>query len=373
MISDKKLTIGAVSDIHFFHKRTKSDRMLADLRRMYPMEEPSDLDILTVSGDYFDHLVSFNDPDIYYAMEGVRHLLRYCKKWDIKLRVLEGTNSHDRKQNQIFEFINDGEGLGTELKYIDTLSIEYFEDWDINILYLPDEWTHNAELTFQQAKDLVNSRGLERVDLAIVHGGCSYQLPGIHSPALHDAARWSELVSLAIISGHIHNHSRYMKWISVGSLGRLGHGEEEPKGVIQLTFLNGREIDFKRKINTHAKIYRTLSAIGLEFAEIIDLIDRQVDLVPGSAIRLEFLADDPVTAWMEILKSTFPQYELTDLRRGKKTQNITGGTFSQKKFEFKAITPASVSPLLKQRWESENISPEKISSALSLLKELIEE
>lgn len=373
MISDKKLTIGAVSDIHFFHKRTKSPRMLAGLRRLYPMEEKPDLDILTVSGDYFDHLVSFNEPDIYYAIEGVRHLLRYCKKWNILLRVLEGTNSHDRRQNQIFDFINDGEGIDAQLKYVDTLSIEYFEAWDINVLYLPDEWTHNAELTLQQVKDLIHSRGLEKVDIAIVHGGCTYQLPGIHSPALHDAVKWSDLVSLVILSGHIHNHSRYLKWVSVGSLERLGHGEEEPKGVIELTFLNGKEVDFKRRINQQAKIYRTLSAIGLDFPEIIDLIDRQSDLPKGSAIRLEFMSDDPVAAWMEILKSTFPDYELSEIRRGKKTQTVAGSTFTQKRFEFTPITPSSIQPLFKQRWENEQIPASKIEKTLSLLNELIEE
>ncbi|QQV92071.1 putative nuclease SbcCD D subunit [Klebsiella phage vB_KpM_FBKp24] len=373
MITDKKLTIGAISDIHFFHKRTKSPRMLADIRRLYPMEEKPELDILTVSGDYFDHLVSFNDPDIYYAMEGARHLLRYCKKWDILLRVLEGTNLHDRKQSQIFDFINTGEGIECKLKYIDALSIEYLEEWDINILYLPDEWTHNAELTYQQVKDLIHSRGMEKVDIAIVHGGCSYQLPGIHSPALHDAAKWSDLVSLAILSGHIHNHSRFMKWISVGSLNRLGHGEEEPKGVLEITFLNGKEINFKRKINTKAKIYRTISAIGLDFPEIIDLIDQQTDLVEGSALRIEFMADDPVLPWMEILKSTFPALELSEIRRGKKTATTTGSTFTQKRYEFTALTPSSVSPLFKQRWENEQIPSEKIDHALRLLQDLIEE
>lgn len=373
MITNTRLKVVAVSDIHFFHKRTKSRKMLSDLRRLFPMEQPTDIDILICSGDYFDQLVSFNEPDIRYAMDGARHLLRYCKKWGIEFRVLEGTNSHDRRQNQIFEFINEDEGIGAALKYVDTLSIEYLDKWDINILYLPDEWTHNAELTFKQVTDLIYSRGLTKVDLAIVHGGCTYQLPGISSPALHDAAKWSELVTLNILSGHIHEHSRYLKWISVGSMSRLGHGEEGPKGIISLVYLNGKEIEFKRIINHHAKIYRTLSVMGYDYPEIFDLIDQQTDLVDGSAIRLEFSADDNASVYMNLLRETFPQYELSEIRRGKKTIAVTGSAFSQKRFEFTAITPSSTPALLKQRWQEKGISEELIDYTLLELNQLINE
>lgn len=372
MISNKPLRLSVVSDVHFFNKRTKAERMLIDLRRLYPMEEEPNIDILFCSGDFFDQLVPFNDPDIFYAMQGVRHLLKYAKRWDLEIRVLEGTNSHDRKQNQIFEFINIGEEIGAKLKYVDTLSIEYFEEWDINVLYLPDEWTHNAELTFSQVTDLIHSRGLEKVDLAIVHGGCTYQLPGIHSPALHDAAKWSEIVSLNIISGHIHEHSRYLKWISVGSMSRLGHGEEGPKGIIEITYLNGKEISFKRKINHGAKIYRTLSVMGYDYPEIFDLIDQQTDLVKGSAIRLEFSADDQCTLYMDLLRDTFPDYELSEIRRGKKSQLSTGSAFVQQKFEFSAITPSSTPSLLKQRWEGRGTDKRLIESGLRELALLIE-
>lgn len=374
MISNEDIVIDCLSDVHFFNKRTKPIRMLEAIRRLYPdNEETAKISILAVTGDYFDHLVSFNDPAIYYPMEAARHLLHLCKKNGIILRILEGTNFHDRKQNQLFDIINRLEGIGVDLKYVDTLSIEYIERYDINVLYLPDEWTTSAELTYRQAVDLIHSRGLEKVDVAFVHGGCTYQLPGIASASLHDACKWSELVSLAVMAGHIHTHSRYLNWISVGSLERLGHGEEGLKGVLRMTYRNGKEIDYERRINHKARVYKTLSVMGHSIGDIIAMIDEDGEIVKGSAVRLEFAPEDPAAAILDAVRATFPDLDFTEIKTGKKKSASIGSTFTQKRYEFKPITPASIRSLLNQRWRDEKTPSDKIDNTLSLLDELVAE
>lgn len=363
--------IMAISDVHFFHTRTKSPRMLSAIRKLFPDNaETGKTDLLLITGDWFDHLVPLNDPDIYYAMEAIRWVLKICKKWDIEVRVLEGTSSHDRRQNILFQTVNSVEEINANLKYVDTLSIEYIERFDLNILYLPDEWSHKAELTLEQARNLIQSRGLDTVHIIASHGGATYQLPGIPSPALHDAALWSELVSVQIFSGHIHTHSRYLNWMSVGSLERLGHGEEEAKGIVRMTYLNGVEVGYERIINRDAKLYRTLLGYDLDIGDLIALIDDQVDAPRGSAFRLEFPPEATSQALLDMLKETFPDYQFTELKRGKKKSDKVTSAFSTEKFEIVPINPATIKPALSQFWEKKNLDPKIIALSLSLIDTL---
>lgn len=363
-----EFVIMAISDVHFFHGRTKSPRMLSGIRTLFPDNaETGKVDLLLITGDWFDHLVSLNDPDIRWAIEGVRWILRICKKYDIEVRVLEGTSSHDRRQNHIFEIINDVEDIQAPMKYVDTLSIEYIDRFGINILYVPDEWSHKAELTLQQARNLIHSRGLETVHILAGHGGATYQLPGVPSPALHDAALWSELVSVQMFFGHIHTHSRYLKWMSVGSLERLGHGEEEKKGIVRMTYRDGVEVEYKRIINHSAKLYRTLPAYDLEIGELIAMIDDQTDAPKGSAFRIEFPPEVVTLPLLDTLKETFPEYQFTELKRGKKKTDKIASAFSTEKYEIVPINPATVKPALKQHWEKKNLDPKVMSLGLELL------
>lgn len=363
--------IMAISDVHFFHTRTKSPRMLSAIRTLFPDNaETGKTDLLLITGDWFDHLVSLNDGDVYYAMEAIRWVLKICKKWDIEVRVLEGTSSHDRRQNILFESINVGEEIHAPMKYVNTLSIEYIERFELNILYLPDEWSHKAEITLEQARTLIQSRGLETVHFAACHGSATYQMPGIVSPAFHDAAVWSTLVSVQIFSGHIHTHSRYLKWMSVGSLERLGHGEEEAKGIVRMTYKNGVEVGYERLINRAAKIYRTLPCYDLDIGEIIALIDDQKDAAKGSAFRLEFPPEIISQPLLDTLKETFPEYQFTELKRGKKKSDKILSAFSTDKFEIVPINPATVKPALSQFWGKKNLDPKIIALSLSLIDTL---
>ncbi|UQT02872.1 metallo-dependent phosphatase-like protein [Serratia phage vB_SmaS-Totoro] len=374
MISDDKgLRIGLVSDVHFFHKRTRSPRMLAAIRRLFPdNEETGQLDIIAVTGDWTDHLISLDDPDVYFAQEAAIYLMVLCAKWDIDLIVLEGTKSHDRGQNIMFPRLNEILKLGCNVIYRDTLCVEYLEKHDINVLFLPDEWSPNAEVTLQQAKDLIHSRGLQTVAFVFMHGGFTYQLPGIPSPSLHDAVAWSELVTYAVFSGHIHTHSRYLNVMSVGSLERLGHGEEENKGVVWMTYANGREIDYTRKFNYDARVYRTLDVQGMEINDVLQVIDGEGPWQPGSAIRLLFDPEDPKLAIMEAVKALYDNIEFTEKVTGKKVKAMHRGTaFSQQKYVATPITRANVTSLLEKRRRNKGDDSVAIDDYLDLVRALL--
>lgn len=374
MITDGKgLRIGLVSDVHFFHKRTRSPRMLAAIRRLFPdNEETGKLDIIAVTGDWTDHLVSLDDPDVYFAQEAAMYLMRLCAKWDIDLIVLEGTKSHDRAQNIMFDKLNAMLEIGCNVLYRNTLCIEYLEKHDINVLFLPDEWAPHAESTLQQARDLIHSRGLEKVDFVFMHGGFTYQLPGIPAPSLHDAVAWSELVVYNVFSGHIHTHSRYFNIMSVGSLERLGHGEEEGKGIVLMTYENGREVDYVRKLNYDARVYRTIDVQGMGIVDVLQVIDNEGPWVPGSAIRLLFDPEDSKAAIMDAVKATYDGIEFTEKVNGKKASVMhRGSAFVQQKYIATPITRNNIDSLLRQRFERENMASENVELSIELMKGLL--
>lgn len=116
-----------------------------------------------------------------------RKFLRFCKKYNAQLRILEGTPGHDWKQSRRFELINEEAKLEVDLKYFDTLSIEYNDVTDLYVLYVPDEWEENPEETLSQVKDLLIANNIDKVDIAVMHDNFEYQLPEIAKAPKHSS------------------------------------------------------------------------------------------------------------------------------------------------------------------------------------------
>lgn len=314
------LRIFVFSDPHFGHNRTPSLSTLAAIRRYFPdSPETAKYDICFIPGDFFDHLLNMSDDAVYAAQMAMAHVLRVCAKHDIKLRILEGTRSHDRGQSKHFLWLNEAMEAECDVKYFTTMTLDYMEEYDLNVLYIPDEYHPEAEQTYQQAKDLLHSRGLAKADMAIMHGAWLHQLQGHQSPAYHDAEKWSELVTMNILSGHVHTFSRYLKHISIGSTNRCGHGEEEAKGFLDITYRNKVEHEFRFIENRLAKKYVTLAVYDYTVMDIAQLIEAQ-NFEKGSAVRLEHGPTDPMRAILDGLQDLYPDYVLTAIEKGGKKE-----------------------------------------------------
>lgn len=264
------IKMAELSDLHLGHPNTPTSLMVACLLRMFPDNETTaDLDIIYLAGDVFDRQLNMSDDDVFHIHSWICLFLSLCKKYDIIVRVLEGTPSHDWKQSKWFVEINDKYGIGCDVRHMTMLSIEHIDKLNIDVLYIPDEWSSSCAETQRQVTVLLKQYGLEQVDFTVMHGAFPHQMPpNLHGRLdLHDSAFYLAITRYFVFVGHIHLRSQYDRILSAGSTNRIAHGEESNKGHYRVTArANGvHDIDFI--VNKDAMLYITVDAEGLTVDE----------------------------------------------------------------------------------------------------------
>ena len=273
-----RLRFKEYGDIHLFHNRTPTSHIIASFMLSLPeTDDLNDVDVIFLNGDVWDRDSSFCTDDTQSAIQWIAWLLNLCKRYNIKLRVLEGTPSHDWKQSSYFKTINELFAIDADLKYIDTLSIEYFQEYDINVLYVPDEWRTESAVTQNEIKDLLIKHGLKQVQFTMIHGAFEHQMPPAarHSKEVHNLDFFRSITQYRIFGAHIHQRSDAKKFSAAGSFDRLSHSDEGDKGHIDYTIDNG--VERVRFIpNKNAMTYETIDVVDMTTESAIEKIDEFV-------------------------------------------------------------------------------------------------
>lgn len=313
-----KLKYLVLSDIHLGHNINKAEFIIENLHKFFSKykKELKNLDIIFLAGDIFDKLLVTSGRDFLLATEYLTYLILYCKKHNIKLRILEGTPSHDWKQSKVISTIVEKFEIDIDYKYIDTLEIEYIDQYKCHILYIPDEYKNKASDTLKEVKKLMKQQKLSQVDIAIMHGQFTYQLPGITLESSHNEQEYLNLVKYYISIGHIHTHSVFERIIAQGSFDRLAHGEEEDKGgvVIELNPLLGNTFSFLP--NKDAMVFKTYDFSKEDLETIIKILDKDYkSYKPYSNIRLALASDEMINKSMKTLKERYPKLTLKFIKK----------------------------------------------------------
>jgi hypothetical protein len=310
-----------ISDIHLGKKDRTEDiiHSLDIFFSNYTLESRfTKLDIIFLAGDVFDDMVETMNSDMYHILSWVGRLMRFCQRYDIRLRVLEGTPSHDYKQSKLFEplaLATNSSDKALNFKYIEALSIERFDDLDgLTCLYVPDEWTSEPSDTYDQSIQLLKEQGLRSVDIGIMHGMFTYQKPtaAVNIPC-HIEDQYLSIVERWINIGHVHSYSSFNRILAQGSFDRLAHGEEHPKGAI-LCRLSPKGDQFTFLENKEAKIYKTIELKNKDLDKSLLQIENILAKIPqDSYIRIKAKKDHPVYIAFEEVKTKFPMYKLVKL------------------------------------------------------------
>lgn len=310
-MTSKPIRIAAIGDIHLGHHKTQTHSILDNLRRAFPDNETTgELDLVLFEGDVFDRLLVFPSENTVEITYWIMEFLDICRRRKIRVRVLEGTPSHDWRQSLIFDTLNRAMGSHVDLKYVDTLSIEYIEALGLNVLYVPDEWAPEADDVWRQTKDLLNAHGLERVDIACMHGAFNYQIPMSHNT--HIPERYLSIVKHYIFIGHVHKHQPLDRILPAGSFDRLCHGEEEPKGHVRAVIYPDGQREYEFVENPGAKIYKTLDMQDTPLVEALARLKDQVaDCPEGSHYRLRLKRNDELFTAIATVRSLYPQFYWT--------------------------------------------------------------
>ena len=153
-----------ISDIHLGHNINRTEYIVNNLRDyIFKNKKFKDLDIIFIAGDIFDRLLNPSSNDMIVSCVWLTELVKFCKERKIKLRILEGTPSHDWKQAKLISNIIEKLNIEIDYKYVDTLFIEDMEDLGLSILYIPDEYKHKATDTFKDVKKLMKSLNKEMI------------------------------------------------------------------------------------------------------------------------------------------------------------------------------------------------------------------
>lgn len=303
-----------LSDIHLNHKRNSTEDIIKNLVIFFKeYDYKGSLDIIFIAGDLFDSLMDFPANSVTEITVFVKWLLNLCCKNDIKLRILEGTPSHDWRQSKIFNTIAMVSELPVDLKYVDTLYIEYMDDLGIHILYVPDEWNHSTDKTYQQVKELLDREHIDKVDLAIMHGQFAYQLPShVEKCPKHIESNYLSIVRHYICIGHVHISSVYERILAQGSFDRLSHNEESPKGAMYFIIRNNNTREHYFIENKNAKTFKTITCKSKDIEFNLKYIEKQTKgLRTDSYVRIKASKDNPILLSIDEVKKRFPFFNMS--------------------------------------------------------------
>jgi hypothetical protein len=187
------------------------------------------------------------------------------------------------------------------------------EDLDLRILYVPDEWTSQTDLTFIQVQEHLKLHGLLEVDIAIMHGCFQYQLNGVPGHIQHHKeSNYLSIVRYYINIGHFHKFSHYERIVAQGSFDRIAMGEEDPKGATLMQITREGEMRFDFIENTKAKIYRTITFRSMDIDRSKDKLHRILRTTPhDSHIRIRASKEHPLYAGLDSVRLRYPDFQFT--------------------------------------------------------------
>jgi hypothetical protein len=306
--------IAVVSDLHLGHRKTATRFIVDNLNKVVTHPNVfSQLDIFFIAGDLFDDLLMLSQDEISTIQEWIFRTLALCAKYKVKFRLLKGTPSHDRDQSSWVESIaslcKDHFHGDIDFVYQKDIAVEYFDQWNLKVIYVPDEARPTGMEILRDAKLLAAKQGWQSVDLAIMHGFFKYQIPVMkaHTHAL-DEEDWLDFVTGGIFIGHVHTHSRYKGIFAQGSFDRLTHGQEEAKGFARaIVAKDFCQADFVE--NPGAMVYRTLVCNHEDVDKAIEYIDRNLKRLHQSVCHIRIRANDakPILQSERVLKNRYPQ------------------------------------------------------------------
>lgn len=368
-----ELNIAMISDIHLGHNRVSATSILHNLEIAFPSNlETAKLDIIFIAGDLFDQILTIPEEQVFEIKAWMIRLLQRCKRLNIKLRILFGTPSHDRNQGVLFENLNGLLTIGADCKYISTLTIEYIEDFNINVLYIPDEWRLDPDDTWEDVQVALRDNNLEKVDYAIMHGMFEYQLPlNVRLPC-HNSERYLSIVKKYISIGHYHHMSRYDRILAQGSFDRLAHGEEGAKGHFRLKVTNDdtTELDEIHFIeNKGATIFKTITLTGLEEAEVEEKLNSVIDYPTHSHIRVIMEKNSPHLGLVDSFRKMYSNYHWT-VKLSQVNDGLAAKIEFKNNYEVTEIRADDLVGILIKRLEEKGYERHVIKRAVKLLEEV---
>lgn len=362
-----KLKYLVLSDIHFGNPNNPTPNIIKNLDNFFITyaKTISSSDFIFLAGDVFDRKLQASDNNYTLAIKWLVWLATYCSKRKIKLRILEGTLSHDHHQCHILNYIFYQHHLDLDFRYIQDIQVEITPKG--SILYIPDNMAYYGEDVFDQAETAVFDTGLQQVDIGIFHGLFHYQLPHLNIDLMLSESKFQDLVKHYITIGHIHTFSTNGRIIAPGSFDRLTFGQEEPKGGIFIEYHPLLEDKFTFLENTNAMLFNTIEILENEDYDIfLSKLDKLIKQMKKGNIRIKIPKNYKHLVNLPILANKYPTIKFK-LKEESPLQEIEIVDKTIKEINIESISPSNIEKLLFERLTKYNFN----NKELNLAKEFI--
>lgn len=358
----KAIRILTINDIHLGHNTNKTANIINNLNSFFHTHHKkiSKVDMISINGDIWDKLLISYSQDHALVVAWLTQLVAYCSVHKIKLRILEGTPSHDWSQTKFLTEVVYNLKQEVDYKYINTLTIEKLDDLNLTILYVPDEYKPDATDTYNDVLKLMQDNHLTKVDVCMMHGAFNYQLP-IELKSSHDEESYLNIVRYFIAIGHIHIPSVFSRIIAPGSFDRIAHNEEHDKGAMLFTIANG-EFSYEFLVNKNAKLYVTYDYMDKTNVEDIikDVELKLKGLEPSSGVRIRVNEDVFLKKSLRAISDKYKNYFITIEKKSIDTKNKENKVLLEEVEDTAFnITKDNVKFLLFKEIESNNTLTEK--------------
>lgn len=374
------LRIATIGDLHLNHRKNSVDVTISALNKYVTNERVfRTIDYLFIEGDVFDTLMDVSDPKLPSILRWVNRALYLAAKHNVGVRVLEGTGLHDRKQSHIFVSTGvnlEKMGLHVDIKYISTVSVETLPCGKV-IAYVPDEMGP-PDATVHILKTELSKLGIEKADLALMHGAFKYQLPMIDHPMSHDEQIYRELINGPVFIGHIHTYTTKYNIIATGSFDRCRQDEEEAKGYT-ITEVNLGDGSFTTEFieNKLAHRYVGIHISSFELADVfIEIANKlsKLNLPDGANVCVYTTKGSLIPSNMVLLRDRYPFYHWDFIIKDVKKENTDANKvamFTKRQYTPLVLNGETLPTLTAQRLKDIGSDPSILKRCMGLLSECL--
>jgi hypothetical protein len=368
-----KIQALSFSDVHLGHDKNTAKEIGENIERCFPLDRDfSSIDFLFLVGDWTDKEIKIDSPDSFYFFQAINHVCLFCKINSIALRVLYGTPSHEERQPQ--RFAEYAKKHGIDFKLYSSIDVEQNTRFGVNILYIPDVATPSTYQTLQEARAVMASRAIERVDYVLLHGTFDYQVPPqAHYENVHDSNAYLELCQGLILTGHEHPFNTNQRILNSGSFDRLCHGDEIPKGYIYSVYDSvTHDFQFTFIENTHAKKFLTVDATRVADEKVIEHIDSLTARLPvGSYVRVLVSRDSCYFASPQTLieNPLFVDFVISVENKDKKPKKKISQVLKPQNYSAIEITCENILQLMRDKLVRAGFDAPTSQTLLQLLEE----
>lgn len=262
-----------ISDIHI---GKKDDMKLKEELEIFfdYLKDTEDIDMITISGDLFDRVLTANEYGTTLALEFIQRLIDLYVP-EIDIRIIKGTRSHDFNQLDILKVFK--EKAGSHFKIIEKNEVEVFNGY--KILYLPEEYPTDYDDFYKEnllavedkVYDFIIGHGM--IDFIAFTGYEDDSENRVHGTPTHKADDLIRVTKGPIIFGHIHEKQEYKdKIYYTGSYSRYSFDTPSEKGFMVFDIDDDDPSKFKMTFieNTSAPTYAVLDIDKLNLEGVDD-------------------------------------------------------------------------------------------------------